>query len=86
MAARVPIVATNVGGVPEHVSDGESAILVPPKDSESLADAMTQLLFDRSRAAQLASAAFEKARLTFSSAKYDERVLNVYARLVGNQA
>ena len=86
MAARVPIVATNVGGVPEHVSDGESAILVPPRDSESLAAAMTQLLFDRSRAAQLASAAFEKARLVFSSAKYDERVLNVYARLVGNQA
>jgi L-malate glycosyltransferase len=85
MAAKVPIVATNVGGVPEHVSDGETAILVPPADSASLAAAMMELLSDRSRAARLASAAFDKARLMFSSAKYDERILNVYSRLIGNQ-
>jgi glycosyltransferase involved in cell wall biosynthesis len=85
MAAKVPIVATNVGGVPEHVSDGETAILVPPADSASLAAAMTELLSDRTRAARLASAAFDKARLMFSSAKYDERILNVYSRLIGNQ-
>jgi glycosyltransferase involved in cell wall biosynthesis len=85
MAAKVPIVATNVGGVPEHVSNGETAILVPPADSASLAAAMTELLSDRSRAALLASAAFDKARLMFSSAKYDERILNVYSRLIGNQ-
>jgi glycosyltransferase involved in cell wall biosynthesis len=85
MAAKVPIVATNVGGVPEHVSNGETAILVPPADSASLAAAMTELLSDRSRAARLASAAFDKARLMFSSAKYDERILNVYSRLIGNE-
>lgn len=85
MAAKVPIVATNVGGVPEHVSHGETAILVPPADSESLANAMTELLSNRARAARLASAAFDKARLMFSAAKYDERILNIYARLVGNQ-
>lgn len=85
MAARVPIVATSVGGVPEHVSDGESAILVPPADSESLADAMTELLCNRARAARLASVAFDKARSTFSEAKYDERIFKIYDRLMGNQ-
>jgi glycosyltransferase involved in cell wall biosynthesis len=86
MAARVPIVATNVGGVPELVDDGESAILVPPKDSESLARAMTELLSNRSRATLLASVAFDKARLIFSATRYDERILSIYARLIGNRS
>jgi glycosyltransferase involved in cell wall biosynthesis len=36
MAARVLIVATKAGGVPDLVKEGESAILVPPGYSESL--------------------------------------------------
>jgi glycosyltransferase involved in cell wall biosynthesis len=78
MAARVPIVATKVGGVPELVKDGESAILVPPADSESLKNAIIELLMNRSRAIQLAMVAFEKARLVFSTSKHDERLLSVY--------
>lgn len=78
MAARVPIVATKVGGVPELVKDGESAILVPPADSESLKNAIIELLTNRSRAIQLASVAFEKARLIFSTPKHDERLLSIY--------
>jgi glycosyltransferase involved in cell wall biosynthesis len=78
MAARVPIVATNVGGVPELVKDGESAILIPPADSESLKKAIIELLMNRPRAIQLASVAFEKARLIFSTPKHDERLLSIY--------
>jgi glycosyltransferase involved in cell wall biosynthesis len=37
MAARRPIVATRVGGVPEVVVDGETGILVPPRDPQALA-------------------------------------------------
>ncbi|MCX5783387.1 MAG: glycosyltransferase family 4 protein, partial [Elusimicrobia bacterium] len=38
-AAGVPIVATNVGGIPEIVMDGKTAILVPPQDAAKLAAA-----------------------------------------------
>ena len=78
MAASVPIVATRVGGVPELVNDGESAILVPPADSEALKNAIIELLLNPSRAAQLASVAFENARSTFSTSQYDERLLSIY--------
>ena len=78
MAARVPIVATNVGGVPELVKDGESAILVPPADSESLKKAIIELLMNRSRTLQLASVAFENARTIFSPSKHDEHLLSIY--------
>lgn len=85
MAARVPIVATNVGGVPEHVTDGESALLVPPGDSEALANAISKLLSDRGTAMQFANVAFERARSNFSTAKYDERLLMIYDQLISNQ-
>ena len=78
MAARVPIVATKVGGVPELVTNGESAILVPPADSESLKTAILELVVNRSRAIQLANVAFENARLLFNAAKRDERLLGIY--------
>jgi glycosyltransferase involved in cell wall biosynthesis len=85
MAARVPIVATNVGGVSEHVTDGDSALLVPPGDSAALAKAMIQLLSDRSTATKFADTAFERARLNFSTAKHDQHILKIYDRVLDNQ-
>jgi glycosyltransferase involved in cell wall biosynthesis len=82
MAACVPIVATTVGGVPEIVTDGESAILVPPANVDMLAEAILKLVEDRPLAKQLASVAFDKARLMFSPTKYDERILNIYDTLL----
>jgi glycosyltransferase involved in cell wall biosynthesis len=82
MAARVPIVATKVGGVPELLKDGESAILVPPADSELLKKAIIELLMNRSRALQLASVAFENARTIFSPSKHDEHLLSIYDSVI----
>ena len=47
MASRLPIVATNVGGVPEIIKDGENGLLVEPKDSKALANAMLKLIGDK---------------------------------------
>jgi glycosyltransferase involved in cell wall biosynthesis len=46
MAARLPVVATRVGGCPELVSDGETGFLVPPADEAALAWAMDCLIRD----------------------------------------
>jgi glycosyltransferase involved in cell wall biosynthesis len=44
MAAAVPVVATEVGGVPELVRSGETGYVVPPRDARALADAMRFLM------------------------------------------
>jgi glycosyltransferase involved in cell wall biosynthesis len=86
MAARVPIVATKVGGVTELVKNGESAILVPPADSESLKTAILELLMNRSRAIQLANVAFEDARSLFNASKRDELLLSIYSWMMGEKS
>lgn len=46
MALGKPVVATNIGGIPEIIEDGKSGILVKPKDSKGLARAIIKLLQD----------------------------------------
>ncbi len=44
MAARKPIIASDVGGVPEIISDKENGFLLPPKDPAKLAEACIELV------------------------------------------
>ena len=51
---NVPVVATNVGGIPELVIDNETGLLVPSENPEKLADAVNELLSDTEKAKKLA--------------------------------
>jgi len=57
MARSRPAVVTSVGGIPELVSDGESALMVPPDDAGALARGLTSLLDDPVRARKCGLAA-----------------------------
>ncbi len=46
MALSRPVVASNVGGIPEMITDGVTGLLVPPHDADALADAIVRLLRD----------------------------------------
>lgn len=56
MANRTPLVATAVGGLPDIIRDGETGILVPPRDPEALAHALSALLADPDRRRQMGEA------------------------------
>src|SRR5262245_14337832 len=57
MARGRPAVVTSVGGIPELVSDGESAIMVPSNDAEALAGGLVSFLDDPGRARRFGLAA-----------------------------
>jgi glycosyltransferase involved in cell wall biosynthesis len=61
LRAAVPIVATRVGGTPDLTGE-DAAILVPPADPKSLADAVRTVLADPALAARLRQAAAARAR------------------------
>jgi teichuronic acid biosynthesis glycosyltransferase TuaC len=58
MLCRVPVIATAVGGIPEIVRAGKTGLLVPCKDSEALAHAMSDLLSNSRCAAEMADRAY----------------------------
>jgi phosphatidylinositol alpha-1,6-mannosyltransferase len=61
-AHGLPVVAGNVGGALDAVIDGRTGVLVDPRDHVALADAVSDLLLDRRRAAELARMGRERAR------------------------
>jgi glycosyltransferase involved in cell wall biosynthesis len=66
MLAGRPVVATDAGGVPEVVTDGETGVLVPPGDARALGDALDALRRDTGRATTLARRGAARARERFS--------------------
>jgi glycosyltransferase involved in cell wall biosynthesis len=65
MAAGVPVVATDVGGNPELVKDGETGLLVPPGDEKKLVEALAHLVRDPVARSQYAGRSKEFARAHF---------------------
>ena len=58
--ARVPIVASRTGGIPEALEDGREALLVPIEDDRALGGALWQTLSDRDAAEERARRAYER--------------------------
>ena len=78
MAASKAIVATRAGGIPEVVVDGDTGVLVPPRDPHSLAEAIVRLLKDDGLRAAMARRAFERVESQFSAGRMVDQTLNVY--------
>jgi L-malate glycosyltransferase len=76
-----PIAATRAGGIPEVVSDGQTALLAPVGDPRSLGAAIARLLKDKTLASRLAVAARARAN-EFSVQVMTDRTEAVYAALV----
>ncbi len=81
MACGTAVVASAVGGIPEVVSDGETGLLVPPDDTEALADALNSLLRDPARAAALGRAGRERAVAEFGWQAVAAQTAALYAEL-----
>jgi len=81
-ASRVPVVATNVGGIPEIVKDRVNGILVPPNNPGILARAIIHLLKNRNFARQMAEEGFRLVKEKFSIERMVEETKKIYDRLV----
>lgn len=82
-AASLPVVATNVGGMPEIVEDGRTGFLVPPGDAAALADRVVGLLNDPNAAASMGRAARRRVEQHFSIEVQARRTLALYRDVLG---
>ncbi len=85
MASGVPIVSTNVGGIPYMVEDGVSALLVAPGDAREMARAALRILGDPALGRRIAAAGLDAAqRHAWTSVRGD--LFDAYARAAGRRA
>jgi glycosyltransferase involved in cell wall biosynthesis len=80
LAIGAPLIATSVRGVSGLVSDGETAILVPPDDEAALASGVSRVLTDKDLARRLRAAGKQLAR-TFDESSMTAAYLELYARI-----
>lgn len=83
-AAGIPIVASRVGGIPEMVSDADSALLVPPGAPGALADAIARILHDESLGRSLARSARGTLERQHSQQARTATLVNLYRHYAGS--
>jgi glycosyltransferase involved in cell wall biosynthesis len=81
MAMGKPVIATRGGGVPEVVADGETGILVPPRDPGALADALLRLAGDQALRARMGAAGRARAVSLFSLERFVREHEREFARI-----
>lgn len=84
MAWGVPVVASQVGGIPEMLGD-EAGCLVPPRDISLLTSAVTNLLRNADIRKQMGAAARQRAQRLFSADRYRREMLQVYDEILANR-
>jgi sugar transferase (PEP-CTERM/EpsH1 system associated) len=83
MAARLPVVATNVGALPELVEEGSTGFLTAPQDAEAMANRLARVSQNPEMASSFGSRARQKVEREFSLDQILRRYADLYAAVVG---
>ncbi len=82
MAQGLPCIVTDVGGCSELVQDGETGLVVPPREPQELAAAVVALLRDPSRVGQMGAASRQRVKERFSLRICAQRHERLYEELL----
>lgn len=77
-ATSLPIIASNVGGIPEIIEDGEEGLLVPPNNAAALATALEKMIADEVLRCACGDALHKKIAQEFSFAKMLKETIAIY--------
>lgn len=81
MSMSLPVVATDIRGCREAVLDGQTGLIVPPRSSEKLADALGKLLTNASMRESFGKAARRRVEAEYDERFVFERLATCYAKL-----
>ena len=79
---KIPVIATNVGGIPEIITNNENGILIPSQEPLALTEAINSLLMDNSKIKILTENAFKFVVENYSWKYLLPKYLNFYENLL----
>lgn len=85
MAQATPIIASAVSAIPEIVVDGETGLLVPPRDVDALASAMSRLLGDAPLRQHMGLLGQDRLETHFSASRMVDETAALYGTLLSNK-
>jgi glycosyltransferase involved in cell wall biosynthesis len=81
---KKPVIVTDVGSIPEVVDDGETGLIVPPRDPEALAKAIVKLLKDKKLRKRMGENGFTKLNTDLSWDNVIRQTLLIYKSALGD--
>lgn len=85
LAAGTPVVATRTGGLPEIVKHGESGLLVPPRNSNAIADAVIELAGDEARRSKMGRVGQTEILRVFETEALCDQVEHIYQKVLARR-
>lgn len=86
LAVETPVIGTDLEGIPELILDGETGLLVPPRNPEALAQAILRLMENPMRAKEMARAGRKRVEALFSTRAKVELTEKLYLRLLAGRS
>ena len=85
MACGVPVIASNVGGIPEQVDDGITGLLIPAQNAELMAQSANLLLRDSDLRKKMGNAAIQRVKDRFTLVRQVEQYLQWYGEILNSR-
>jgi glycosyltransferase involved in cell wall biosynthesis len=86
MASRCPVVATRIGAIPESILDGETGLLVPPRDAGATATALLKLLEEEELRKRMGQMGRERVENHFSLKQWVDKTIDLYLGAVEDKS
>ncbi len=87
MASSTPVVATSVGAITEMIADGESGLIVPPRDPEALAEAMEHMMaLSHIRRQAMGAAGYARVLSDFSRESVIDKWEDLFEQLLAGKS
>ena len=84
MENKLPVISTNVGGIPDVVIDDVNGYVCKPKDSMDLAEKIEKLLLNRNLRERMGEAGYQMFKNDFTIKSFEKRMCDIIVKTLNN--
>lgn len=86
MSYKLPVVSTNVGGIPDEVENGRNGLIVDPNNPSSLASAICHLLNDTTLRQKMGNESYQRFKNMFTENIFEKTLTGIIEHEIGGDS